>query len=112
MGATRVPQDVRAAVGDGLVDDVPDLDLALVAADNGGNMIVHPLEQLLAGRAWAVKAAAAETAAKTAAASAAAGRIRPGRVCGVGRPGGRLVPRKTQLGVWPCQTRVCPTIYM
>ena len=31
----RVPQDVGAAVGNGLVDDVPDLDLALVTADHG-----------------------------------------------------------------------------
>ena len=116
----RVPQDVRAAVGDGLVHDVPDLDLALVAADHGVNVIVHPLEQLLAGRAWSVKTAAAKTAAKSAAESATAGRIRPVAfvaAAGAGdgafvTPGGRFVPANTQLGVWPCQTSVCPTIYM
>ncbi len=59
----RVPQDAGAVVRDGLVDNVPDLDLALVAADDGVNVLTHPLEQLLAGRSWSVvraKKAAAE----------------------------------------------------
>ena len=78
----RIAQDVRAAaLGEGLVDDVPDLDLALVTADHGLNMVVHPLEQLLAGGARAAETAATETAA-TAAASATAGRIRRCRVRG------------------------------
>ena len=81
----RVPQDVRAAVGDGLVHDVPDLDLALVAADNGVDVIVHPLEQLLAGRAWSVETAATETAAKSAAASPSPAAFVPDALA-VGRP--------------------------
>ena len=40
-------------------------------------MIVHPLEQLLAGRARSVKTAATEAAAKTTAESAAAGAFVP-----------------------------------
>ena len=71
----RVPQNIRAAVGDGFVYDVPGLDLALVAANDGVNVIAHSLEQLLAGRAWPGKATATE--------AAAAGRIR------IRRGGGR-----------------------
>jgi len=93
----RVPEDVRAAVGDRLVDDVPGLNPALVASDDGVDVIAHPLEQLLAGRAWPIiTKSAAETATKTrpaAAGSIRSRRIRGSEECRCGRvrhPGRRI----------------------
>src|ERR1019366_266460 len=74
----RNPQDVRAAVGDGLVHNVPNLDLALVTANHSGNVVVHPLKQFFARGVRTVqvktaKASAAETPASAAPAAPAAG---------------------------------------
>src|SRR5580765_4490314 len=59
-----VPQNVRATVGDGLVDDVPALDLSPVTAHHRVNVLAHPLEQLIPRRARS-GVSTKETAAKT-----------------------------------------------
>ena len=55
-------QFFAATIGQRLVNHVPRFDFALVMADNGTNVIVHSLEQLIARRAGAAKAEATSAA--------------------------------------------------
>src|ERR1017187_3590100 len=76
----RGAKDVRAAVGKSFVHDIPDLDLAFVAAYNSGDVIVHPLQQLLAGRARPVHVKSAKATSESTAKSSPAKSICPKRV--------------------------------
>src|SRR6185436_4238450 len=94
----RVPQNVRhVAVCDGLIDNIPALDPALVASNDGVDVVAHSLQQFFAGSTRAV--VSAKGAAKSSAPELICrGRIRVRSDAGRDVCGRWIRPRENPIG--------------